>query len=510
MKSSVSLLVISLLLTLAVGVSRGQDPQGGAVGPDPGPLAHENTIHPLAAKHCSACHQPPRPGSMTRGAWPANFTSMAKWMREKDLPIDKEELTWLFNFYLENSPVAFTMPPDDFEPCGLDFEKLAVGDRTVGERPQVTNINVVDLDGDGVMEALVCDNELSEVSRLKFEDGEWRETLLARVNAPVKTAVFDYEGDGDLDIVVAGMGYMHPNDELIGEAHLLLNRGDQTFETIGLIQGVERIADIQAADFDGDGDTDFVVAGFGWRLTGGLTWLEQVSPNTFRSHGIFQINGPMRLEVLDYDGDGDQDFVVLITQQHESLVLFTNDGKGTFTNEILARGTHPAFGSSSFQLVDLDGDGDIDILQTNGDMMDEHPEWKPYHGIRWFENIGGDYQVRQIAAMPGCYCARAFDMDGDGDLDVVASSLYFFWEESDFPSLIWMENDGAQNFTRRRIAYAPTNLASIDIGDMNGDGIPDIVGGGMHVPGPLGRVGRLTLWLGQPSGEKPLEVISGR
>ena len=446
---------------------------------------------------------------MTRDGWPRNFTSMAKWMKEKNLPVDKEELTQLFQFYLDNSPEAFEMPPDDFEECGLAFEKLAVGELPREERPQVTNINVVDIDGDGIKEALVCDNLRSQVSVLKFQNNEWIETPLAHVNAPVKTAVFDFEGDGDMDIVVAGMGIMHPNEELDGEAHLLINQGNQSYILFGLIRGVARIADIQPGDFDGDGDTDFVIAKFGWRETGGLMWLEQRSPDTFRPHEIVGINGPMRLQVLDQDGDGDQDFVVLITQQHESLVVFSNDGKGNFTNKILARAAHPAFGSSSFQMVDLDGDGDIDILQTNGDMMDENPEWKPYHGIRWFENVNGSYEVHQLSAMPGCYCARAFDMDGDGDLDVVASSLFFYWDEVDYPSLIWMENDGSQNFTRRRIAYAPTNLASIDVGDMNGDGIPDILGGGMHVPGPLGRMGRLTLWLGKGKQEAPPKVDGG-
>jgi hypothetical protein len=97
--------------------------------------------------------------------------------------------------------------------------------------------------------------------------------------------------------------------------------------------------------------------------------------------------------------------------------------------------------------------------------------------------------------MPGCYDAKPVDMDGDGDLDVVYSALYFQWNQHDFPTLAWAENTGDfREFKLRKIAYDPTNLANIAIGDINGDGKPDIVGGGMHVPGPITRKGRLTLW----------------
>ena len=87
-------------------------------------------------------------------------------------------------------------------------------------------------------------------------------------------------------------------------------------------------------------------------------------------------------------------------------------------------------------------------------------------------------------------------LDSDGDLDIVASSLNFYWYENDAPSLIWLENDGSQNFTASSILYSPTNLPSMDIGDINHDGIPDIIVGGLHLPGPLGRDGRVTAVFG--------------
>jgi hypothetical protein len=100
-------------------------------------------------------------------------------------------------------------------------------------------------------------------------------------------------------------------------------------------------------------------------------------------------------------------------------VLFRNDGKGGFESSVLDRAPHPAFGSSGFSVVDLDGDGDLDFLWTHGDMMDEIPLPKPYHGLRWLENQGGELVSRELLRMPGCYRALAHDLDGDGDLDIV-------------------------------------------------------------------------------------------
>ncbi len=443
----------------------------------------------LVIEKCSGCHQPPRPGSMPRHAWAPTVRSMVKFMQEAKVPFSETQLQAISYYYVQNSPEKLAVLPDDFEISELKFRKLTVGNPPAKERPQITSAKFTDLDGDGEKDDIVVtDNNSSEVTWLRKQGEEWIETRLANIPAPVNSTAFDFDGDGDNDLAISSMGFMHPNDEMIGEFHLLIKQGDGNFEQHQMVKGSPRITDCAAADFDGDGDTDFVLAMFGWRYTGGIALLEQTAPMKFQLKEIIAINGCMRVMTNDADKDGRPDFIALITQQHEAIVQFTNKGGGQFTSKFIARANHPSFGSSSIDLVDLDQDGDEDILYTNGDMMDENPEPKPYHGVRWLENNGlGSYQLNHLAGMPGCYCAKAADMDGDGDLDIVFSSLYFQWKDHDFPSLAWLENISGdfKKFTKRKIAYAPTNLANIEIGDANSDGKLDIIGTGMHVPGPL-------------------------
>ena len=422
---------------------------------------------------------------------------MEGWIREKKLPFDEKEYAELLDLYEKAAPVSFPPPILPPGPGPLEFAKGEVGQKATTDRPKVTHVEVTDLDQDGKKDVIVCDDVAGRVSWLKIEKGAWEEIHLANLVTPARTEVLDYNGDGHLDIVVASLGFVSPTDDLIGSVWLLVNRGDLTFEPLRLLHDVARVADVAPGDFDGDGKIDFAVAAFGWRTSGEVVLLKQLEPTLFLRHRIIQQNGAMQVEAADLDQDGHLDVVVMFAQEHESLEWFRNDGEGRFERRILAKAPHPAFGSSGFSLVDFDGDGDLDIVHTNGDMMDEVSLSKPYHGVRWLENIKGTFQAREIYAMPGCYNAVPHDLDGDGDLDLVVSNLYFDWGIHDSPSLVWLENQGDMSFRPHLIARAPTNIPAMDVGDLDQDGFPDIITGGFHLPGPLGRSARLTAFFRQ-------------
>src|SRR4029453_12099350 len=121
--------------------------------------------------------------------------------------------------------------------------------------------------------------------------------------------------------------------------------------------GPPRVAAAQAADVDGDGDLDVVVAAFGWRKVGAILLLENRTTDwtrpVFETHVVDTRTGAIHVPVADLDGDGHLDFVPLISQQHETVSAFLGDGKGNFREETIDRAPHPAWGSSGTQLREL-------------------------------------------------------------------------------------------------------------------------------------------------------------
>ncbi len=131
---------------------------------------------------------------------------------------------------------------------------------------------------------------------------------------------------------------------------------------------------------------------------------------------------------------------MLLAQQHESVIAYVNTGKGlTFTPQVVYEAPHPNWGSSGIDLVDLDKDGDMDILLTHGDTFDDFV-LKPYHGVIWLENTGAfPFTAHQLATLPGAQRAQATDLDGDGDLDIVASAFVSGEASPRLASLVWLE-----------------------------------------------------------------------
>jgi hypothetical protein len=115
--------------------------------------------------------------------------------------------------------------------------------------------------------------------------------------------------------------------------------------------------------------------------------------------------------------------------------------------------------------------------------------------VQWLENRGGlAFDYHRIGDLPGAFSARAGDVDGDLDLDVVAVSMFADWSDPASPSIVWFENDGSERFTRRFIDNAPTHLVVLDSGDLDRDGLVDFVTGGMYSHEPFDRMSRVTWW----------------
>ena len=379
--------------------------------------------------------------------------------------------------------------PSDF------FTPQPVGEpRGDGERPQIAHVAIVDLDGDGLPDILACDAIRNRVAWIRqYPAGTWTETPVTEdIRAPAHVEPTDFDGDGDLDLLVASLGELFPSDLRIGSVVVLENDGEQRFTSRVAAEGIPRVADVRAGDLDGDGDLDLAVAAFGYDH-GETLWLENRGGWAFEPHVLQRFSGAINAIAADLDDDGARDVVALVSQEWEEIWAFPGP---ELRPRLLWGTTNPDFGSSWITLVDLDRDGDPDILHSNGDAFDYAPaNSRPWHGVQWLENRGGmEFEPHRIADLQGASSPQAADLDGDGDLDVVVASAYNRWDDESAHSLVWLENNGRMQFAMHRIARSPTHLITLAAGDLDGDGDADLVTGGMHISGPYDRMSRVTVW----------------
>ena len=380
-------------------------------------------------------------------------------------------------------------PPSDF------FTARPVGDsRGDNERPQIAHVAIVDLDADGLPDILACDAVRNRVAWIRqFPAGTYTEQPVTEdIRAPAHVEPTDFDGDGDLDLLVASLGELFPSDLRIGSVVILENDGNQRFTSRVAAEGIPRVADVRAGDLDGDGDLDLAVAAFGYDH-GETLWLENRGGWDFEAHVLQRFSGAINALVADLDGDDALEIVTLVSQEWEEIWAFTGE---QLRSRLLWGTTNPDYGSSWITLVDLDQDGDPDILHSNGDAFDYAPaKSRPWHGVQWLENRGDlEFEPHRIADLSGASSPQAADLDGDGDLDVAVVSAYNQWDDEAAHSLVWLENNGQMQFAMHRIARSPTHLITLAADDLDNDGAADLVTGGMHISGPFDRMSRVTVW----------------
>jgi len=377
------------------------------------------------------------------------------------------------------------------------FDPMPVGQEFV-EPPFISHILPDDLDNDGLLDIIVCDCRSNSVNWIRqYPAGIYSETVLAvDLLAPAHTEVYDFDKDGDKDIMVALLGMIFPNNDKIGSVIILENTGNNKFNKRIIVEKIARVSDVRAGDLDNDGDNDLTVAQFGYD-DGETRWIENLGGWKFENHILQNLSGPINVIIIDIDRDNDLDIISLVSQEWEEIYCWVNDGNGNFQPKLLFGSDNQDFGSSNIYIADPDMDGDDDILYTNGDAFDYiPPQGRPWHGVNWLENKGDlNFEFHQICNFIGAYNARPNDIDNDGDIDLFAVSCFNTWEDPEAQSFIWMENTGNMQFVTHGLASNPTHLLTFELGDFNNDGLMDMITGGMHVYPPYDRMGRITLWI---------------
>jgi FG-GAP-like repeat len=446
---------------------------------------------PAIKAFCADCHGMPDPASFPKIAWHEETRrGFDFYMQSNRTDLDMPPLSKVVNYFRNRAPVELVVPSAQDSPgpspvvCPV---AAAIPTGPTATRPAVAHVHWSSIEAGMPPALLLSDMRSGQI--LTSRPGRDAVTLesIAKLKNPAHALPVDLDGDGRLDLVVADLGSFLPADHKEGRVMWLRRTAEGSFAPHVIQSDIGRVADVEPGDFDGDGDLDLIVAEFGWHKTGSILLLDnQSTPERtpkFERRVIDPRPGTIHVPPCDLNQDGRLDFVALISQEHETIEAFLNDGKGGFSRETIHAAGDPAYGSSGIQVVDFDQDGDLDVVYTNGDTFDSF-YLKPYHGIRWLENRGSfPFEPHHLAAMPGAHRALAGDLDGDGDMDLVASALIpanLFGRQpgTDFDALLWLEQTSPGTFARHSLLRAECNHPSLDLGDFDNDGDLDIALGG--------------------------------
>jgi len=453
---------------------------------------------------CSDCHALPQPRSFVRSDWHARIRLGYEYYgRSGRTDLDAPPIQATVAYYTARAAETLDHPQavEAEKPFGVAFRRQELALESGPGQPALAHLCWSGLSAEGAPMLLASDMASGEITATELPTGSVRR--LARLESPCLFHPCDLDQDGQTDLVVGDLGgytaMAQPHGRVVG----LRQRTAGDFEEVVLAEGLGRVADARAADFDGDGDLDLVVAEFGWELTGNVVYLNNVAsgdePPRFEARQLDPRPGAICVPIHDFNGDERPDFVALISQEHECVTLFMNQGEGRFHQNTLWRAPDLAFGSSMLELADLDSDGDADVLYVNGDAFDNN-RITPWHGLGWLENRGdAGFERRQITHLAGACRARVGDFDRDGDQDIVLTAFVpTAVDERTVPpgpraSVLMLEQTSPGEYARHTLETGTPNHAAIEAGDFDKDGDLDFAVG-VHRSGWGPITQRITIW----------------
>jgi FG-GAP-like repeat len=343
-----------------------------------------------------------------------------------------------------------------------------------------TGAQVGDLDGDGDLDVAIVPTFQLEFAWLENTGDPFTRfrvhhvPLPSGVGAAWGVEVADVDGDGDLDILTShrlqgDATLWHENlggDPLLWESHII-----HTFEPNPDDRWGSR--SVAAADFDGDGDMDVVTSNDGYDT---VLWHENLTAdgNQWMTHGMGYIGGAWGVSAVDIDQDGDAD--ILLAALGTRMVYWYENFGGTFVRHDVAQTVRL---TRSANAADMDGDGDLDVISASN-YVNEGIEWHRNEGgapLRWTSFPVPSSGDDRIAVWP-------VDLDRDGDADILTNSGLgrFAWFESDGGS--------PPVFTEHRQPASESGVPLLWAvpGDFNGDGNIDVIATLHRYDPPVNRV----------------------
>ncbi len=368
-----------------------------------------------------------------------------------------------------------------------------------------SRVELADLDEDGDLDLLLLSDTVSLYENVNGMGSFVGPTLVGGEYSAVSALhVVDLDGDGDADVLLAcpDQLFWYENREM---SFLVVHE---------ISAALAYIPELDVADLDADGDLDLLCAD---ATAGEALWYENNGSGGFsESHSIATGMGQLsHLLARDLDADGDYDVCLVSGDQYtvswfanatpagsfqpaqvvaddvllasyaeaadlwgdgacELLTVAANEGMVTVYNCVDAQYTWQAdltFSApecSEFDLFDVDEDGDLDLIAANKGR------------VFWYENqdASGAFSpailLDRNAHGPVPLSGEVLDFDQDGDLDYFY--YYYTYGQSSGIEVYWLQNLGTGQY-RKNVQYLDggETVRYLTCGDVNGDQLPDVL-----------------------------------
>ncbi|MBO9662078.1 VCBS repeat-containing protein [Dokdonella sp.] len=403
----------------------------------------------------------------------------------------------LIPFLFGSVPAQAGAAAPDFAPAAMHLPNCCFA----------VSLTAADLNGDGAPD-LITGNMMSGDFSVLLSDGAggYAEPVSTPItNEPartVKTAIADLNGDGKLDLVVAGY---HETEIRVYPGDGAGGFGDPTLLDVG--SGIWPTA-LALADIDGDGRLDIVTAN-------GESATVAVLVGDGAGGFAAAVNSPSGawatgIAIADFDGDGHLDVATANAGTRDASILF-GDGSGQFaTPQAVSIG--PESEPNAITVADVDGDGKPDLLvasSATGGQDFPPPELPGTVSLLINDGSGGFAPAQVLSAGSGDGRAHdvAFaDVTGDGKPDILLA-------RPNANAVSILAGDGAGGFapaTNRRVAQGPYALLVVDV---TGDGSDDVLAANAVSPSlsilPTDGAGGIGFSANFDSGEFPHAVAAG-
>lgn len=400
-----------------------------------------------------------------------------------------------------------------------------------GSFGSASSVQTADLDHDGDLDVVGAAGSGNEIAwwenRLNTAQSWLKSTIQGSLAFAHWVDTGDVDDDGDMDVLGAilndndliwwenngsGGGWAsHPVDTNFSEAHTVQADdvdGDGDLDVLGVALNADTVAwwendggggtswikydidttfngahSVEAADIDGDGDLDILGAA---RDGNEVAWWEN---GTIHRNALYPaespvdnaVSGAYGVEAADLDMDGDMDMVGVAAGSGQVAWWQNTAGDGSAWSKVTVDGSFG--GARAATTADVDGDGDLDVLASGINA----------NAIAWWENLNGDGSSWQehsvVNGFTGAFWVDAADIDRDGDVDVLGAAAF------GGNTAAWFENmDGSgTSWSQTTLSNTFQLAVGIHAADVDGDGDQDILGASFGAF-PSGAGGRVVWW----------------